>query len=892
MEIPYPPAFPIYGKAREIPADSIAPPKVLNPTMTQIPAPQQTKYPIRKTGVKYWPKDIPTTIPGQNGVPLPKKIAAIPDTFPLPLPERTKALVPRSPSNKSRHFKLLDEERGLPYSSITKMIEDTVGHYWIGGNDGLIQYNGKDFLHYKLKEIFDFGTIKVHFQDAAGNIWFSIDKFAKLVKFDGEQLIVYELNKVFASLQEGEGSFSIYRHIYDVVKGRNNTLWFAFAGGLVRLEDDYVHLYDFIALARTNNLYMTPEGKLWLLNQDGIIGYSTASGIEEFRQYRYSIPEDWLHTFQSRKYMSGSLDANGRIWFQAGQNIYRFSQDSLEFFSSPILNSEPSIAFYRSANEQLWGIHGDSELIYFEPKKLEKGDTYITAYLEPTDLLHLVLLVDKQGRVWFNLIGKGIEYFSDKQIQINDFDSVFEGGGTTNIQEDPSGGIWFALHHYPHIAKLNGEFYSVFQTFTSDRPEMVVRDIHLEEKVGGALWMGTSMIGLMKWDGKQLLQYAPDEGLPVQQCFAITNDLEGNLWLGSLSEGLTRLKPEQLPNTVTNFALSSPNKFVQVNAIRAIITDQNGNVWIGVQGSGLWKFDGKYTTFYTEKEGLSHNEVVSLMEDRSGYIWAGTTRGGVNRIDVNQDPPLFTHYTTKDGLSDNDIWSITEDTVGNIWLGVSNCLNVLLRQELESKDSVVYQARNYCGLEGLTFGEFYANASMLDREGNLWLGNTNNTVVVQPGLYPIAEKPSVAVSEIGIAQTNIDFRALADSIASQKDWWIGENQKRNLSNISFDGIVPFHNYPKELKLPHYFNSLNFRFVPLHYPNLEQVQFSYFMEEIDNNWSQPSPENTAEYRSLAPGFYTFKVRAAGTDLKWGEPFVYTFTVRLPGGKPTGLMDFWR
>ena len=61
-------------------------------------------------------------------------------------------------------------------------------------------------------------------------------------------------------------------------------------------------------------------------------------------------------------------------------------------------------------------------------------------------------------------------------------------------------------------------------------------------------------------------------------------------------------------------------------------------------------FDGESFTHYTETEGLTNNDVWSILEDQSGNIWLGTS-GGVSVFDGES----FTHYTETEGLSNNDV---------------------------------------------------------------------------------------------------------------------------------------------------------------------------------------------------------------------------------------------
>ncbi len=60
---------------------------------------------------------------------------------------------------------------------------------------------------------------------------------------------------------------------------------------------------------------------------------------------------------------------------------------------------------------------------------------------------------------------------------------------------------------------------------------------------------------------------------------------------------------------------------------------------------------------------------VSIFRRQSGNIWFGTEGGGVSRLD--HDGKTFTHFTEKEGLSNNNVWSILEDRSGNLWFGTT-----------------------------------------------------------------------------------------------------------------------------------------------------------------------------------------------------------------------------
>ncbi len=96
---------------------------------------------------------------------------------------------------------------------------------------------------------------------------------------------------------------------------------------------------------------------------------------------------------------------------------------------------------------------------------------------------------------------------------------------------------------------------------------------------------------------------------------------------------------------------------------------------------------------YTVKDGLAQNQVITMFQDRMGYLWLGT-KGGVSRFDGLK----FQNYTVNDGLLSNYIIKIFEDTNGRIYfcsiIGIS-CLEqgkistVLLNDTIQSNKNIL-----------------------------------------------------------------------------------------------------------------------------------------------------------------------------------------------------------
>src|SRR5690554_6913669 len=85
-------------------------------------------------------------------------------------------------------------------------------------------------------------------------------------------------------------------------------------------------------------------------------------------------------------------------------------------------------------------------------------------------------------------------------------------------------------------------------------------------------------------------------------------------------------------------------------------------IFIGTRGQEL----ALHKTFLTVEEGLSHNEVTSIVQDQDGFIWIGT-RGGLNRYDGYEFKIFNQVPGDTNSLVNPSVESLFVDSKGNLW---------------------------------------------------------------------------------------------------------------------------------------------------------------------------------------------------------------------------------
>ncbi|MDQ3292337.1 MAG: LuxR C-terminal-related transcriptional regulator, partial [Bacteroidota bacterium] len=82
------------------------------------------------------------------------------------------------------------------------------------------------------------------------------------------------------------------------------------------------------------------------------------------------------------------------------------------------------------------------------------------------------------------------------------------------------------------------------------------------------------------------------------------------------------------------------------------------------------------------------------------------------------------------------------------------------------------------------------------------------------------------------------------------------------------------------QLPFKLNSLRFTFSATAYEEPDKMQYQYFLEGYDPNWSTWTQANQKEYTNLLEGKYTFHVRGRDIFNQASSETTYTFTISPP------------
>jgi len=156
--------------------------------------------------------------------------------------------------------------------------------------------------------------------------------------------------------------------------------------------------------------------------------------------------------------------------------------------------------------------------------------------------------------------------------------------------------------------------------------------------------------------------------------------------------------------------------------VYTIIQDNSGYLWFGTQ-DGLNKYDGYDFTIYrhepTNPNSLSTGNFGKIFQDTSGIFWFGTYGGGVDKFDPKTNKFKNYSYELKNpnSLSNNQITFIYRDHLGILWVGTaSGGLNKF------NPEDETFTRYNYNPNDPSSLSHIRAKCICETKDGTLWIG--------------------------------------------------------------------------------------------------------------------------------------------------------------------------
>lgn len=308
--------------------------------------------------------------------------------------------------------------------------------------------------------------------------------------------------------------------------------------------------------------------------------------------------------------------------------------------------------------------------------------------------------------------------------------STLNGLPTDEVQkiyQDKEGFIWMATRY--GLCKYDGYEVSVYKSNLYNPGLLTHNNIYcLADDYDGNLWVGTQE-GLNRINKKtgEIYQYtAPILPNNNVSCLLVTSD--NRVWIGT-DGGLCRYMPEK-----DSLAVYTEIRKVtggSLGMIKSLFEDADGDLWIGTWTEGLFRYSPSQDKLFAYPRINERNSAHVIYQDAARHIWVGGWDCGLFLLHHPKDMSkvFYDSYVHKVGdetsLSDNIVYDIVEDKhTRDLWVGTRSGLSIMRHDR--PGYFINYKPRH--SAHHIPCDEI--NSLLRDRADNIWLASIGGGVML------------------------------------------------------------------------------------------------------------------------------------------------------------------
>jgi len=752
---------------------------------------------------------------------------------------------------------------GLPEGTVRTVLQDSQGFMWFGTEDGLVRYDGQDFVRYGYSPQTNRGL--------PGNF------IRQIVEGPHHDLWI-AITGGLARWNRARDDFTVYRHesrepnslasdeVTALSIDAQGRVWIGTADAGLDVLDPrsgrFEHLRHeaadpgSLASNQVTTLDRDRAGDLWVGTDAGLD--ELESGQHAFRHFRH-VPGD-PHTLSGNFVMQVLEDRSGSIWVgtldggldrmdRNGQVLQVFRHDPRNPAS---LASNAVHALLEDREGDFWvGTEAGLDLLDRATGTIvhyrhEQEDPYSLR-----DSWIMSLYQDRSGLVWIGTDTGGVDRWDPRSAELGARRPDWVGSRyVTAFADAPDDRVWIAsmgggvVQYDPDTGRERG-----IQALTGRKAlldEGKVMALHEDRR--GVLWIGTMDRGVATLDPHGRLQWIPvkrgdPHGLSAGGIVTIFEARSGEMWIGTYGGGADIVDPatglvRQLPYGSAPGAVSS-------DAVTAFAEDSRGDIWIGTAGAGLdlARSDGAVIKVFRhdprDPRSLPSNTIYALAVDSRDRLWIGTNGGGLALATGSLSAPgtiRFRSFSLGQGLTSDTINGVLVDAGGNVWMSGNAGL-----MRLDPNDGSV---KSFHMEDGAMGEEFTSGAYLRLHDGRFAFGGPGGFNIFDPSrLTERSQPPPLALTRVEI---------LGAPARGATPYWLRSRIPLDYrdSIVSLDVDV------------------------LDYTSPRHNRIAYRMTGLTDRWIDLGTQHRITLTNLPSGDHLLEVRGANSDGLWSAPLRIT------------------
>lgn len=740
-------------------------------------------------------------------------------------------------ASTSSIFKNLGLKEGLSNGFVNDMIIDGQGFIWAATESGLTRIAGTKCTIFKNNNsnIDNDGIVGLYYNKESNSIWI-LFKNGHIDVFDCKtQQFIHFTQKIPK------------KSVADIKGAADGGIWIAYYDGTIQHYTPKNQKFSTISNKRLPNIKngirsITDDGNDHLyigLRIEGLYVYNLRTQKTKYFRHNPNDPQ----SLPGDNVRSICIDHAKNIWVGTNLGLGLLDPFTGKFkVFKHIANNPASLAgdnihqIIEMNDRTLWiasDIGGISVLdlnLYKNPLTEELKFSQITK--ENSGLSsnnNRRIIQDSFGNIWIANYSMGIDFIAKSAASINTLQYMGKAlEEVTGLYCDHQGNLWIGQDNLMSLYQ-NGKLMQTwnFSSYLSNSSSSIYV---FEEDKKGNIWCGTSDNGVLKFNPHAhsftRINYA--QNLDVH---ALCENAQGKMWVGT-EAGIFSVENDKINKEQELNRQMGKNPTI----IYSIKEDNYGQIWIGTLDRGVFVFSKqmKLIVHLTEKNLLATNTINHIIKDADGGIWMATMRG-LAYVQNPLQPGTIKNYDERYGIKDSHIRAISQDKQGNIWVSMFSgiaCLNIHKQRFY-----------NYDYESGIPTSNFVEASAVTTPDGTIYFGSPGGICFFNP--QQLTEPKAVSPIQIINCER---VGKLSDQFASR------------LISPNNEGIIC---------LSHDDNTFKINFTIKDFSQEGNVEYSYMMKGLDDQWYETEGDNEVTFRNLKPGDYTFIIRAKLKNQDWED-----------------------
>ncbi|NDV95914.1 response regulator [Dysgonomonas sp. 521] len=538
-----------------------------------------------------------------------------------------------------------DDSLGIPDNQITDILLDSKKRLWIATVNGVCLYTDKD----------NFRLVPMRFTDK--NVQQLVeDKEGRIFCKTMTQLYVYnpdtgEIDREVVN-PVPEGNYFIRCYV-----DAENNLWVSGPAALLCYNPATLQLKDSFAVEGSPYCSYLHNNELWLAGNHSVSVFDIR--MRCFKE----VPEvikghpvlanadiDYIHPYANNCLLLNT-SKDGMFCYNYMENVVMHEGENDFPFEVPRFKISK---MFTDSQQNLWiGSEDQGYTVRYHYKERFNTNNYLRSSMENKSVVSVAAGTDR--KLWIATLMDGVFVYDleSRQISAIDIESLFiqdrqKAFFVNQIFVDNDNAVWMSAtnHEVLRCRYVNGRL-QVEERFYIHAP------MSISQGADGTIWIGTGSVFV------HALQKG-EKSFRAIQVFEGFTFIPGLLPRGSELMMAAFNQPLKLIDTESEKVreVAVPEEDMAVCVRRSVLIptvlyeDSRGNVWMGTLSNGLMCYNPS-TGRMRPVPGTACPDISGIEEDAQGHLWI-STQYGLSKYDPTTE--RFTNYYTMDGIGGNQFY--------------------------------------------------------------------------------------------------------------------------------------------------------------------------------------------------------------------------------------------